>query len=114
MEGRFDQAISAYQSIQAKNPKLTALNLVIAGVYRQKAEREQDSGRGWRSTTGPSPRTPNCSRANGDHSSAQFELGMTQLAAGNAAAAAKAFQGRHRGESGFHPRPPARPRTSTN
>ena len=41
-EGRFDQAISAYQSIQTKNPKLTTLNLVLAGTYRDKAERESD------------------------------------------------------------------------
>jgi hypothetical protein len=42
-EGRFDQAITAYQSIQGKNPKLTALNLVLAGTYRDKAEHESDS-----------------------------------------------------------------------
>jgi len=39
-EGRFDQAIAAYQSIQSRNPKLTTLNLVLAGTYRDKAERE--------------------------------------------------------------------------
>ena len=41
-EGRFDQAIAAYQSIQSRNPKLTTLNLVLAGTYREKAEREND------------------------------------------------------------------------
>jgi hypothetical protein len=41
-QGRYDQALSAYQSIQSKNPRLTAINLVIAGVYRQKAEQERD------------------------------------------------------------------------
>lgn len=41
-EGRFDQAIAAYQSIQNKNPKLTTLNLVLAGTYREKADRETD------------------------------------------------------------------------
>lgn len=41
-EGRFDQAITAYQSIQNKNPKLTTLNLVLAGTYRDKADREDD------------------------------------------------------------------------
>ena len=40
--GRYDQALAAYQSIQAKNPKLTSVNLVIADVYRQKAEQEHD------------------------------------------------------------------------
>jgi tetratricopeptide (TPR) repeat protein len=38
--GRLDQAISAYQSIQAKNPKLTTVNLVLAGLYVQKASGE--------------------------------------------------------------------------
>jgi len=42
-EGRHDQALAAYQSIYSRNPKLTSVNLVIAGVYRQKAEREGDA-----------------------------------------------------------------------
>lgn len=41
-QGRYDEAITAYQAIQAKNPKLTTVNLVLAGIYRQKAEREID------------------------------------------------------------------------
>jgi tetratricopeptide (TPR) repeat protein len=41
--GRYDQALAAYQSIQAKNPKLTTVNLVMAAVYRQKAEQERDA-----------------------------------------------------------------------
>jgi tetratricopeptide (TPR) repeat protein len=41
-DGRYDQAIAAYQSIQVKNPKLTSLNLVLASTYRQKAGREAD------------------------------------------------------------------------
>ena len=40
--GRYDQALAAYESIAAKNPKLTAINRVIADVYRRKAEQEQD------------------------------------------------------------------------
>jgi hypothetical protein len=42
-QGRLDQALSAYESIYARNPKLTAVNLVIAGVYRRKAEQERDT-----------------------------------------------------------------------
>jgi hypothetical protein len=41
-DGRLDQAIAAYQSIQTKNPKLTTVNLVLAGAYRLKADRETD------------------------------------------------------------------------
>jgi hypothetical protein len=41
-DGRYDQALAAYQSIAARNPKLTAINLVIADVYRRQAEQERD------------------------------------------------------------------------
>lgn len=41
-QGRIDQAISAYQEIRAKNPKLTAVNLLIGSMYRKKAEQEAD------------------------------------------------------------------------
>jgi tetratricopeptide (TPR) repeat protein len=39
-EGRYDQALAAYQDIRAKNPKLSYINLVIAGLYRQRAAAE--------------------------------------------------------------------------
>jgi tetratricopeptide (TPR) repeat protein len=41
-QGRLDQAISAYQEIRTKNPKLTSVNLVMAGMYRKKAGQEPD------------------------------------------------------------------------
>lgn len=41
-QGRLDQAISAYREIQARNPKLTSVHLVIGHLYRVKAEREAD------------------------------------------------------------------------
>lgn len=39
-QGRLDQAITAYNEIRTKNPKLTSLNLVIGDTYRRKAEQE--------------------------------------------------------------------------
>lgn len=42
-QGRFDQAISAYQAIQAKNPKVTSLNAVVGDTFRQQAERETNA-----------------------------------------------------------------------
>jgi tetratricopeptide (TPR) repeat protein len=42
-QGRLDQAIAAYESIRARNPKLTALNLVIASAYRDRAATEPDA-----------------------------------------------------------------------
>jgi hypothetical protein len=41
-QGRLDQALASYEQIRAKNPKLTAVNLVMADVYRRKAAQEQD------------------------------------------------------------------------
>jgi len=42
--GRIDQAIAAYQDIRIRNPKLTAINLVIGDLYRRKATQENDPG----------------------------------------------------------------------
>lgn len=39
-QGRYDQAIAAYQSIQSRNARLTTVNLVLAGAYRDKARSE--------------------------------------------------------------------------
>jgi hypothetical protein len=41
-QGRLDQAINAYHDIRAKNPKLTSLSLVMAGVYRTMATQQTD------------------------------------------------------------------------
>jgi hypothetical protein len=40
--GRLDEAISAFQSIQSKNARLTTVNLVLASLYREKAEQEKN------------------------------------------------------------------------
>lgn len=39
-KGQLDQAIAAYEQVRDQNPKLTAVNLVVAGTYRQKAAQE--------------------------------------------------------------------------
>jgi hypothetical protein len=41
-KGQLDQAIAAYEQIREQNPKLTAVNLVMGDVYRQKAALESD------------------------------------------------------------------------
>jgi hypothetical protein len=41
-KGQLDQAIAAYEQIRDKNPKLTAVNLVVGGVYRKRAALETD------------------------------------------------------------------------
>jgi len=40
--GKLDEAISAYQSIESKNTRLTTVNLVLASLYREKAEQEKN------------------------------------------------------------------------
>jgi tetratricopeptide (TPR) repeat protein len=41
-QGRFEQAIAAYQEIRTRNPKLTHVNFVIADVYRTRAAKEAE------------------------------------------------------------------------
>jgi hypothetical protein len=41
-KGQLDQATSAYEQIREQNPKLTAVNLVMGGVYRKRAALESD------------------------------------------------------------------------
>src|SRR5205814_9254638 len=41
--GKLDEAISAFQSIQSKNGRLTTVNLMLAGLYREKAAQEKDA-----------------------------------------------------------------------
>jgi hypothetical protein len=41
-QGRLDQAISVYQEIRAKNPKLTTVSMVIGNMYRTRAAQETD------------------------------------------------------------------------
>lgn len=44
-EGKFDQAIAAYQAIAEKNPALTSVHLVIGDTWRQKAATEAGPAR---------------------------------------------------------------------
>jgi len=39
-KGQLDQAITSYEQVRDQNPKLTAVNLVVANAYRQKAAQE--------------------------------------------------------------------------
>src|SRR5688572_524747 len=41
---RFDQALTAYHEIRAKNPKLSVLNLVIGNIYQEQAAQEANPG----------------------------------------------------------------------
>lgn len=41
-QGRYDQAIAAYEAILLRNPRLTMVNLVLAGTYRDWAARQSN------------------------------------------------------------------------
>ena len=41
-DGRFEQAIAAYQDIRTKNPKFTSVNLALGSAYRAQANKERD------------------------------------------------------------------------
>lgn len=41
-DGRFDQALAAYQDIKTRNPKFTSVGLAIGGTYRVQASKTTD------------------------------------------------------------------------
>lgn len=90
--GKYDDAISAYQSIGSKNARLTNVNLMLGELYREKAQQEKDAA-ARQALLGRAITVYGDLLKNDDtNSRARLELGMTQVAAGNADAAAKAFQ----------------------
>jgi hypothetical protein len=91
-QGRYDQALSAYQEIQDQHPKLTSLHLVIAGVYRQKAEAEQDAASRRVLFDRAIAAYGELLRVDTDNSRARLELGATHAAAGNVTAARTTLQ----------------------
>jgi tetratricopeptide (TPR) repeat protein len=71
-KGQLDQALAAYEQIRDQNPKLTAVNLVVGGVYRKKAALEND---------------PNARRALFDRAIATYTSMLTDEAASERAQA---------------------------
>lgn len=90
--GRFDDAIAAYQAIQSKNVRLTSVNLLLAGLYREKAQQEKDSTARQALLGRAISAYSDMLKTDETNSRARIELGVTQVAAGNMDAAAKAFQ----------------------
>ena len=90
--GRYDDAIAAYQSIQSKNARLTSVNLMLATLYREKALQEKDSAARQALLGRAIAAYGDMLKSDDTNARARIELGVTQLAAGNPDAAAKAFQ----------------------
>ena len=90
--GRFDEAIAAFQSIQSKNARLTAVNLMLGTLYREKASQEKDAAAKQALLNRAIGAYTDLLKADDTNVRARVELGVTQMAAGNIDAAAKSFQ----------------------
>jgi len=90
--GRYDEAIAAYQAIQSKNARLTTVNLMLATLYREKAEQEKDMPARQALLGRAITAYNDVLKSDETNTRARIELGVTQMAVGNADAAAKAFQ----------------------
>ena len=89
--GRYDEAIAAYQSIQSKNARLTTVSLMLGTLYREKAAQEQDPAAKQALLTKSVAAYTEMLRNDDTNARARLELGVTQMAAGNADAAARSF-----------------------
>jgi tetratricopeptide (TPR) repeat protein len=90
--GRYDDAIAAYQAIQSKNARLTTVSLMLATLYREKAGQEKDAASRQALLGRAITAYSDLLKSDETNTRARIELGVTQMAAGNADAAAKAFQ----------------------
>ena len=89
--GQFDQAITAYQGIKAKNPSLTMVNMVIAGAYRQKAAKETDKTARQAAFDQAIASYQEVIKLDSTNERAKIEIGMTHMQAGNLDAAEQAL-----------------------
>ena len=90
--GRFDDALAAYQAIQTKNARLTSVNLMLGTIYREKAQQEKDTAARQALLGRAIAAYSEMLKADDSNARARIELGATQVAAGDATAAAKSFQ----------------------
>jgi tetratricopeptide (TPR) repeat protein len=90
--GRYDDAIAAYQAIQSKNTRLTTVGLVVATLYREKAVQEKDAAARQALLARAITAYTDFLKSDDSNLRARIELGVTQMAAGNADAAARSFQ----------------------
>ncbi|MGE0392697.1 MAG: tetratricopeptide repeat protein [Vicinamibacterales bacterium] len=85
-DGKFDQAIAAYQAIAEKNPALTSVQLVIGDAWRQKAARDAAPARAASLDRALAAFTA-VLKAEPEHERARIEAALTLLAKGDAAEA---------------------------
>lgn len=82
-EGRYDQAVAAYQAMTTKTPALSAMHLVIGDTWRQKAAQQSGPAR---AATLDQAAAAFTQALTGDPESerARIELALTELARGRA------------------------------
>ena len=90
--GRYDDALAAYQAIQAKNLRLTSVTLMLGTIYREKAEQEREPAARQALLGRAIAAYTDMLKADETNARARIELGVTEIAAGDSTAAAKAFQ----------------------
>jgi hypothetical protein len=90
--GRCGEATTAYQAIQSKNARLTTVGLVVATLYREKAEKEKDAAARQALLARAIAAYTDFLKSDDTNLRARVELGVTHMAAGNAEAAAKSFE----------------------
>jgi tetratricopeptide (TPR) repeat protein len=91
-QGRYEQAINAYQAIQAKNPKVTTLNVVLADVLRQQAERERDQSLRQSLYTRAIQSYSEAVKDEGASGRVRLDLGLTLVSAGRIDEGVRALQ----------------------
>ena len=91
-EGRLDRALDAYLDIREKNPRLTTMNLVIAGLYRQQAATASDTADRRALMQRALEAYADVLEADAENDRARLELGATQIAAGDVAAGRTTLQ----------------------
>lgn len=89
--GRFDEAVMVYQSIRAKNPTLTMVNMVLGGTYRQQAAKEADKAAKQAAYTQAIAAYQEMLKADPSNERAKIEIAMTNLEASNFDAAEQAL-----------------------
>lgn len=91
-EGRYEQAVAAYQDILEKNPTLTSVQLVIGDAWRQKAARESAGARA-ASLDKAAAAFQAALKAEPDNERARIELALTQVSNGRSDEAEKLVAG---------------------
>jgi tetratricopeptide (TPR) repeat protein len=81
-QGRFDQAVAAYEAIYAKNPKVSSLKAVLGDTLRQRAAQEQNAAAREALYDRAIQSYTEAARENSASERVRLDLGLTLLSAG--------------------------------